>query len=83
MNLGARGTVQAYLYRRDANDTENESGDRLIMHRIFYDVGVTDIMKRMETYIQMEGLNMAHAIYVRVFDREDIKRETIDLRDYR
>ena len=83
MSLGARGTVQAYLYKRDSSDTANESDDRLIMNRTFYEVDVNDVMKRMETYIQMEGLNLAHAIYVRVVHREDVKRETLDLRDYR
>lgn len=83
MGLGARGTVQAYLYKRDSSDTENEADDRLIMHRTFYEVDVNDVMQRMEIYIQQEGLNQSHAIYVRVVERETVNRETLDLRDYR
>lgn len=83
MGLGARGVVQAYLYKRDSSDTDNESDDRLIMHRTFQEVDVQDVMKRMETYIQLEGLNQSHAIYVRVVERETVNRETLDLRDYR
>ena len=83
MSLGAHGTVQAYLYQRDASNTSHEEDDRLIMHRTFYDVELNDVMKRMETYIQLEGLNLAHAIYVRVLHREIVKPETLDLRDYR
>lgn len=83
MGIGARGIVQAYLYKRDAADDANEADDRLIMHRTFADAEINHVMKQMETYIQMEGLNLAHAIYVRVVERETVNRETLDLRDFR
>jgi hypothetical protein len=74
--------IEAYLYVRD-DDMSDETLGRLIMHRSYKDSEIQKVLKYMEQYISEEKLNHEKEIMIRVKICDDLKREELDLRDFK